>query len=132
MRVLDASFLIDYGNGLEAAAKYLLAHSEQQFVVPAPIYTEYLLGTVHSSAPTEIEDARAELSWATIVEIDESTAVRAAEIADTIGPEGPNLTAIDALVAAVADELNAPLVSCDSDLTNAEIQQIITVDKYRE
>jgi len=131
MRVLDASFLIDYGNGLEAAAEYLLAHSEQQFVIPAPVYTEYLLGTVHSSAPTEIEDARAELAWAAVVEIDESTAVRAAEIADQIGPEGLNLTAIDALVAAVADKLNAPLVSCDSDLTNATIKQIIDVDEYR-
>ena len=111
MRVLDASFLIDYGNGVEAAAEYLLDHAEEQLVVPAPIYTEYLLGTVHSSAPTDIEDARTELSWVDVVETNASTAVRAAEIADEIGPEGPNLTAIDALVVAVADELDATLVS---------------------
>jgi len=36
MKILDASFLINYGNGLKAAAEYLLAHSEQQFIIPAP------------------------------------------------------------------------------------------------
>ena len=131
MKVLDASFLIDYGNGTEESAEYLLAHADERFLIPAPIYTEYLLGTVHSNAQTDIEAARAELSWAEVVETDESTAVRAAQIADGIGPEGPNLTAIDALVAAVADQLNASLVSCDSDLTNTEIQEIINVDEYR-
>ncbi|ERH02292.1 MAG: putative nucleic acid-binding protein, contains PIN domain protein [Halonotius sp. J07HN6] len=131
MRVLDTSFLIDYGNGVETAAEYLLDHSEERFVVPAPIYTEYLLGTVHSSAPTDIDSARAELSWVDVVKTDESTSVRAAEIADEIGPEGPDLTAIDALVVAVADELDAPLVSSDSDCTHPEIQQIVDTGEYR-
>ncbi len=132
MRVLDASFLIDYGNGVETAAEYLLDHAEEQLVVPAPIYTEYLLGTVHSSAPTDIEDARTELSWVDVVETNASTAVRAAEIADEIGPEGPNLTAIDALVVAVADELDATLVSSDSDCTHPETRRVVDIDAYRK
>lgn len=132
MKVLDASFLIDYGNEVDAAAEYLLDHADEQFCIPAPVYTEYLLGTVHSNAPTEIGDARAELSWAAVVETDESTAVRAAELADEIGSEGPELSAIDALVAAVADELNATLVSCDGDLTHEDMKKIVAVDDYRE
>lgn len=132
MKVLDASFLIDYGNEVDAAAEYLLDHADEQFCIPAPVYTEYLLGTVHSNAPTEIGDARAELSWAAVVETDESTAVRAAELADEIGSEGPELSAIDALVAAVADELNATLVSCDGDLTHEDMKEIVAVDDYRE
>jgi len=131
MKVLDASFLIDYGNGLDAAAEYLRDHSDEQFCIPAPVYTEYLLGTVHSNASTDIGDARAELSWVDVVETDESTAVRAAELADKIGPEGPELTAIDALVVAVAAELNATLVSCDGDLTHKETTQVIAIDDYR-
>ena len=131
MKVLDASFLIDYGNGVDAAAEYLRDHSNEQFCIPAPVYTEYLLGTVHSNAPTDIGDARTELSWADVVETDESTAVRAAELADEIGPKGPELTAIDALVAAVADQLNATLVSCDGDLTHEETRHLIAVDDYR-
>lgn len=131
MKVLDATFLIDYGNEVDAAAEYLLDHSDEGFCIPAPVYTEYLLGTVHSNAATEIDAARAELSWADVVETDESTAVRAAELADEIGPQGPELSAIDGLVAAVADELKATLVSRDSDLTHAATREVIAVDDYR-
>ncbi len=130
MKVLDASFLIDYGNEVDAAGEYLLENSDEQFLIPAPVYTEYLLGTVHSTAQTDIADARAELAWATVVEIDESTAVTAATVADEIGPQGPDLTAVDAIVAAVARELNATLVSSDSDLTHPEMQDVVDVDEY--
>lgn len=130
MKVLDASFLIDYGNGVEATAEFLLDNDDERFVVPAPVYTEYLLGTVHSSAPTDVDGARAELGWADVVETDESTAATAAEIADEIGEQGPDLTAIDALVAAVARTLNAELVSSDGDLTHAETQSVVDVVEY--
>jgi len=131
MKVLDASFLIDYGNKVDAAAEYLLANSDEQFYIPAPVYTEYLLGTVHSSASTDIADARAELRWANVVETDETTAVTAAKIADEIGPQGPNLTAVDAIVAAVTRELSASLVSSDSDLTHPETQRVVEVEEYQ-
>jgi len=130
MKVLDASFLIDYGNEVDATAEYLLANTGEQFLIPAPVYTEYLLGTVHSRAPTDIEGARTELAWADVVETDEITAVTAAEVADEIGPQGPNLTAVDAIVAAVTRELNATLVSSDSDLTHEETKKVVDVDEY--
>lgn len=44
MKVLDANFLIDYLSGVDATAEYLLAHEEEQFVVPAPVYAEVLVG----------------------------------------------------------------------------------------
>jgi predicted nucleic acid-binding protein len=84
MKVLDATFLIDYGNEVDAAAEYLLAHSEEQFIVPAPVFTEYLLGSVHSSEPTDLEGARSELAWSEVIEIAEETAVTAAAVADEI------------------------------------------------
>ena len=131
MRVLDATFLIDYGNEVDAAAEYLFDHADHEFLVPAPVYTEYLLGSVHSNAPTDIEGARGELVWSEVFAIDEETAVTAARVADETGPEGPNLTAIDALVAGVSREVGAPLVSDDSDLTHAETKDVVDVDEYR-
>lgn len=130
MKVLDTSFLIDYGNEVEAAGEYLVAHDEERFVLPAPVYTEYLLGTVHSDAPTEISEARHELAWGEVVEITAETAVTAAEIAAEIGPQGPNLAAVDALVAAVGRELGAVVVSGDSDLTHDETKAVIAVEEY--
>lgn len=109
----------------------MLAHPDERFVVPSPVFTEYLLGSVHSSEPTDLEGARSELAWTEIVEIDENTAVTAAEVADEIGPEGPHLTAVDALVAALGRELNAPVVAGDRDLTHEETQTVVDVDEYR-
>jgi len=131
MKVLDASFLIDYGDEVDAAAEYLLENTDERFVVPSPIYTEYLLGAVHSTGPADIEDARAELVWADVVEVDDRTSVTAAEVAADIGPQGPNLTAIDATVAAVARELDGTVVSADGDLTHEETQKVVDVNEYR-
>jgi predicted nucleic acid-binding protein len=39
---------------------------------------------------------------------------------------------MDALIAAVGRELNAPVVSNDSDLTHAEIKKAVEVEEYRK
>lgn len=131
MKVLDATFLIDYGNEEEETAEYLLENRDERFLIPAPIYTEYLLGAVHGTEEPEIEVTRSELSWAEVVEIDEEIAVVAAEVADDIGPQGPHLTAIDALVAAVGRQLNAAVVSRDGDLTHQETKKVVDVEEHR-
>ena len=61
MKVLDTSFLIDYGNEVDAAGEYFEEHEEEVFILPAPVYTEYLLGLVRS-AGTDISEARQELA----------------------------------------------------------------------
>lgn len=130
MKVLDASFLIDYEDGVGETKTYLLDHQDDEFVIPAPIHTEYLLGEVHSHGETDLDTARHELSWATVHPVTERTSDLTVEIADEIGPQGPNLTAIDALVAGTSRELGAPLVSSDSDLTHPETQTVIDVEMY--
>ncbi|WP_435076365.1 PIN domain-containing protein [Halococcus sp. AFM35] len=130
MKVLDTSFLIDYGNGVDAAGEYLRTNEDDVFVIPAPVYTEYLLGTVHSDADTDIAAARQELAWGEVAAVTEEMAVVAAAIADEIGPQGPNLAAVDALVAAVGREFGAPVVSGDSDLTHAETRKAIRTETY--
>lgn len=132
MKVLDTTFLVDYGNEVDAVAEYLLDHADERFVVPSPVLTEYLLGTVHSSAPTDTDGALSELAWSEVVEIDESTAVIGAELADEIGHEGPNLAAVDALVAAVGRKLNAPVVAGDRDLTHEETKAVVEIEEYRD
>ena len=59
-----------------------------------------------------------------MIEITEERAVVAAEIADEIGPQGPQLAAVDALVAAIGRELGAAVVSSDSDLTHEETKNM--------
>ena len=131
MKVLDANFLIDYLNGVDATATYLLANEDEEFIFPAVAYAEALAG--EGNVPDgDVAEATAELAWGTVYETDGQTATIAGEIADEIGPQGPFLTGMDALIAAVGRDLGAPIVSADSDLTHEETQTVVDIEEYRE
>lgn len=130
MNVLDATFLIDYLNGVDASAEYLLANEDEQFVVPLPAYAEVLTG--EGNRPDgDVSEVKSGLAWAEVYVPDEETATLAGEIAAEIGPEGPYLGGMDALIAAVGREVNGDVVSSDSDLTHPETAAVVDVETYR-
>lgn len=131
MKVLDATFLIDYDDGVVDTKEYLLNHADEEFLVPSVVLTEYLLGGVHNTVPTDLSAMQRNLSWADVYAVSERTAATAAEVADDIDPQGPQLTAIDALVAAVARDVGGTVVSNDRDLTHPETKRVVDVDEYR-
>jgi len=129
MKVLDATFLIDYLNGVDPTAEYLLANDDEQFIVPSPAYAEVLVG--EGNAPDgDVGEVTADLSWGDVYETGERTAELAGEIASEIGPEGPFLAGMDGLIAAVGRELNAPVVTADSDLTHPEVRAVVDIEPY--
>ena len=130
MKVLDGTFVIDYLAGEAPARAYLEQHAHESFVIPTPAYAEALVGEGNGPHQSDIDGVRNDLSWAEVYPIDERTAVAAAGIADEIGPEGPFLSGMDALIAAVGRELDAPVVSADQDLTHDETKRVIAVEEY--
>jgi len=131
MKVLDATFLIDYLDGIEATKEfYETAGAEnERWVMPVPAYAEALVG--EGNFPNgDVAGARADLSWGEKYEVDERTAVTAGEIADEVGPGGPYLDGLDALIAAVGRELDAPVVSADGDLTHEKTKKVVDVEEY--
>jgi predicted nucleic acid-binding protein len=130
MKVLDATFLIDYLDGVEATAEYLLANEDESFVFPAPAYAEVLVGEGNVQ-DGNVPAAKADLSWGEVYNPDEATAVIAGEIAEEIDPEGPFLAGMDGLIAATGRELGAPVVTNDSNLTHEVTQQVVNVEEYR-
>ena len=130
MKVLDASFLVDDLEGVDAATEYLQDHSTERFVFPAPAFAEVLVGEGNGPDESDLEGIRQALAWGEVYAIDERTAITAAEIADEMGPRGPFLTGMDALVAAVGRELGAPVVSGDGDLTHRATKQVVDVETY--
>jgi predicted nucleic acid-binding protein len=133
MKVLDANFLIDYLEGDEATKNFYEANGaeSERWVMPIPAYAEVLVGE-GNFPDSDIKDARGDLAWGEKHGIDQHTAVLAGEIADEIGPEGPFLDGLDALIAAVGREVNAPVVSADSDLTHGETKKVVDVQEYRD
>jgi predicted nucleic acid-binding protein len=130
MKVLDGTFLIDYLDGVEATREYLLEHDDEAYVLPAPVYAEALVGEGNGPGRSDIDGVREDLSWGEVYTVDERTAVTAAEIADEMGSQGPFLSGMGALIAAVGRELDAPVVSADRDLTHPETKRIIDVEEY--
>jgi len=132
MRVLDANFLIDYLGGDPAAKAYYEANggSDELWVMPAPAHAEALVG-VGNHPTADLDRAIEALSWGRIHEVGEELSIEAARIADEIGPQGPYLNGVDALVAAVGRELDAPVVSADGDLTHEETKRVLDVEEYR-
>lgn len=131
MKVLDASFLIDYLNGVGATREFYEANGgdSERWVMPVPAYAEVLVG--EGNFPDgDVERARADLAWGETHAVDEHTAVLAGEIANEVGPEGPFLCGLDALIAAVGRELDAPVVSADGDLTHEATKNVVDVDEY--
>lgn len=131
MKVLDATFLIDYLDGLEATSEFYEENGGDQirWVAPVPAFAEVLVG--EGNLPNgDVDGARADLAWVDVHPVDERTAVTAGQITDEIGPGGPYLDGPDALIAAVGRELDAPVVSGDGDLTHGETRKVVEVEEY--
>lgn len=131
MKVLDATYLIDYLDGVEATREFYETNGadSERWVLPIPAYAEALVG--EGNLPNgDVDGARGALAWGEKYAVDERTAVTAGEIAGEVAPGGPYLDGLDALIAAVGRELDAPVVSADSDLTHPETKKIIAVEEY--
>lgn len=131
MKVLDATFLIDYLDGLGATREFYEENggAATRWIVPVPALAEVLVG--EGNLPNgDIDGARADLAWVAVHPIDERTAVTAGHIADEIAPGGPYLDGPDALIAAVGRELGMPVVSGDGDITHEETKQVVDIEEY--
>lgn len=132
MKVLDANFLIDYLGGDPAVGAYYEENggADERWILPAPAHAEALVG-VGNHPDGDVGRAIEALGWGQVYDIDEELSVEAARIAAEIGPQGPYLDGVDALVAAVGRELGAPVVSADDDLTHEETKRVVDVEEYR-
>lgn len=133
MRVLDANYLIDYLSGVTDAKSYYEANggSDTRWVAPAPAYAEAIVG-VGNHPEGDVDEAIEALSWTEVYEVDDRLSITAARIADEIGSQGPYLDGVDALVAAVGEELDATVVSRDGDLTHEATTEVVDVEESLE
>lgn len=133
MRVLDATFMIDYLDGVDAAKAYYESQggADELWIGPVPSYAEVIVGVGNEPAG-EVGAVVDALRWIDPYGVSAEHAEAAGRLAERIGADGPYLDGIDGLVAAVADELGAPVVTADADLTHEAVSSILDVHKYRD
>ncbi|WP_254546366.1 type II toxin-antitoxin system VapC family toxin [Halomarina pelagica] len=116
MKLLDSTFLVHYLRGEDAVADYLAAHEDEELVTTSVDLKEIAVGEHLIGDPTR-EELLADFRWLRIVPFDANHAYVAGKLEATlrddpgINRDGINALAGDLLIAAVARDLGATVVT---------------------
>lgn len=131
MKVLDASFLIDYENGEPDAAAFLQNNVDEEFIIPSTVYSEYLLGEANAAPEPDLPAVRAEIDWTQVWPVTKETADLGVEAVAELPAGAPHLDGVDATVVGVAREIGAPIVAGESDFTHDAVRDRLNVELYK-
>lgn len=112
MKLVDASFLVDYAHGDEAAIAYLPAHSEEGIGASTIVLSELYRGLLITRNMTP-EEAMSKYEWVEPAPFTDETAAEAAEIYAELGADGEMIDKSDVYIAGTARSLGVPLVVGD-------------------
>ena len=133
MKLLDTTFLIDYWAGREPVETYLETHEDAEFVTTSLNIKEIAVGRAMQEKldPYEI---RSTFRWTTTIPFQAEHAMIAGELEaalhqnESINQNNINSVAADVLIAAVAKETDATVVTRDTD--DFQIFEGVSVDSY--
>lgn len=128
MICLDSSVVIDYLNGA-AYVEHLLDATTETVAVPRLVRYELYVGAVRSDDPTETIDAVEEaLDWTETLALTDAAAKEAAMIRAGLLDRGEPIGAADTLIAGIARERGATLLTCDGDFERVPNLQLTVLD----
>ena len=128
MKLVDASFLIDYARGDDAALAYLAAHDEETIGASTIVLSELYRGLMITQEMTP-EEAMAKYEWVKPVPFTNETAAEAAKIYAELRADGDLINKSDIYIAGTARSLGVPLVVDDNDFA---VIDDLTVETYQE
>jgi len=127
VKLVDASFLVDYARGDEAAIAYLAAHDEEMIGASTIVLSELYRGLMITQDMTP-EEAMSKYEWVEPVPFRNETAVEAAEIYVELRADGEMINKSDIYIAGTARSLGVPLVVGDDHFRTVND---IDVETYR-
>ncbi len=127
MKLVDASFLVDYARGDDAAVAYLTAHDEEEIGASTIVLSELYRGLMITQDMTH-EEAVSKYEWVKPVPFTNETAVEAAEIYVELRADGEMINKSDIYIAGTARSLGVSLVVNDDHFAAIED---LDVETYR-
>jgi predicted nucleic acid-binding protein len=112
VKLVSASFLVDYARGDEAAIAYLAAHDEERIGASTVVLSELYRGLLITQDMTP-EKAMSKYEWVEPVPFTNETAAEAAEIYAELGADGEMINKSDVYIAGTARSLGVSLVGGD-------------------
>lgn len=113
MKLVDASFLIDYARGDDAAIAYLAAHDDETIGASTIVLSELYRGLMITQEMTH-EESRSKYEWVEAVPFTNEAAAEAAEIYVQLRADGELINKSDIYIAGAARSLGVPLVVDDA------------------
>lgn len=114
MKLVDASFLIDYARGDDAAIAYLAAHDEEAIGASTIVLSELYRELMSTQGMTQ-EEAVSKYEWVEPVPFTNEIAAEAAEIYVELRDDGEIVNKSDIYIAGTARSLGVPIVVDDND-----------------
>lgn len=128
MKLVDASFLVDYARGDDAAIAYLAAHDDEEIGASTIVLSELYRGLMLTQEMTR-EGAMAKYEWVEPIPFTSETAAEAADIYVELRAAGEMINKSDIYIAGTARSLGVSLVADDDHF--AAIDDL-AVETYRE
>lgn len=117
MIALDASFLIDYLNGVEATRSFLERRDEPVYYVPTLALFEVAREAAWSDS-SSVEEVLESLDWTEPLPFDASAGREAAQIYAELLANGTPINTADVMIAGICRHHGASLVTRDSDFAD--------------
>lgn len=127
MVFFDASALIAYLGGDEDVVEFVEARADERTVTIPLVYFEVYQGEVFKPSETDFDELDRRLSWLTVLDTDQTTARRAAEIQHRLHETGNALAPRDAFVAGGATAANEELAHRDGDFDSDAVRELVDV-----
>lgn len=134
MKLLDTTFLIHYWGGIDDAAEYLETHENEEFLTTTLNLKEIAVGR-KLQGKLDRAEILTTFDWLTLVPFESEHAFVAAELEATlqqrsdVNQDRINALAGDILIAAVAEERNATVVT--ENVRDFSLFEGVPVDTYR-
>ncbi len=114
MKALDATFLVDYLDGVEATANYLEERENTPFFAPTLALFEVYTGVVQSGGADQLEPVLAGIDWVEPLPLTRDAAAEAARIRGELLAAGERVNLGDTLIAGICRDAGATIVTRDS------------------
>ncbi|WP_247729515.1 type II toxin-antitoxin system VapC family toxin [Halovivax limisalsi] len=128
MNCLDTNVLIDYLEGDPAVGAFIEAHESVPMFAPVPALFEVFIGASRLRGETGIERARSDLDWLEPVPLTIGGAAEAARIDAELHASGEPIDSLDTLIAGVAREAGATVVTRDGHFERVENLDVELID----
>lgn len=114
MIALDTSFLLDYLDGVDAAAAYLRDREDKPFFAPSLALFEVYRGAARTEGRDGVDRVATALDWVDPLPLSEPAAREAAVVEAELLEAGDRINLGDALIAGVCRHNGARIVTRDS------------------